>query len=226
MREVLYAIDKAQVARYLGYHGSAPDERMAALIDECEKMLLKTARPRYTYRVFDLYFSKEGVQVGKGGLLLTGDDIRSHLKGCERAALLAATLSTEADRLIKMCSLVDALRGMVVDCCASAAIEQLCDIAEKEIKAQYLGCDFPFRYSPGYGDLPLSLQRDFLQFVDAPRKIGLTVNDSSMMIPVKSVTAILGISSSSAAKGRKSCDICRWSGSCEFQKRGEHCGAF
>ena len=49
------------------------------------------------------------------------------------------------------------------------------------------------RFSPGYGDLPLSMQTDIFRVLDCPRKVGLTLNNSLLMSPSKSVTAIMGI---------------------------------
>lgn len=224
MNGELRPLDKSEIARYLGCGPEGPDARTAALIRQCEEELLRAARPRYTYRVFDLRPQPEGIQVGESGFYLTGQAIRDHLAGCERGALLAATLSVETDRLIRTAGLLDPAAGLVMDCCATAAIEQLCDAVEAQIKAQFPGCRFPFRFSPGYGDLPLSLQRDFLAATDAQRAIGLTANDACMLIPVKSVTAVLGICRGTPAPPRHSCDICERREDCALRRKGEHCG--
>ena len=49
------------------------------------------------------------------------------------------------------------------------------------------------RFSPGYGDLPLDVQRPLFAALDVPRKIGVSLTDSLLMAPSKSVSAIIGI---------------------------------
>ena len=86
------------------------------------------------------------------------------------------------------------------------------------------GCYFPFRFSPGYGDLPITLQNQLLDLLDAPRRVGLTASASHILIPRKSVTAILGVSDRPVAQGARSCVSCpAWAG-CQYQKAGGHCG--
>ena len=49
------------------------------------------------------------------------------------------------------------------------------------------------RRSPGYGDLPLSLSRTIINELDAPRRLGVSITDSGLLVPSKSVTAICEI---------------------------------
>ena len=99
----------------------------------------------------------EGVRLSCG-LLLPGEDLKGHLAGCDRAALFCATLGAGADALIRRVQSVDMLQGLALDCAAAAAVEQVCDQIEGELQGMFPGCHFPFRYSPGYGDLPITLQ--------------------------------------------------------------------
>ena len=94
------------------------------------------------------------------------------------------------DRLIIRCSALSAIEGMVCDCIASSGIEVWCD----EVNAIAVdGREAKPRFSPGYGGVSLSCQEDILSFLDAQRKLGITLNSSLMMIPKKSVTAFIGI---------------------------------
>ena len=115
-------------------------------------------------------------------------------------------------------------RARARDCCASAAVESLCDGAERTLKRQYPDHFFPHRYSPGYGDFPLECQNQILTLLDAPRRIGLTASQSHILIPRKSVTAILGISRQPAAQTRRSCGDCPARETCAYRKAGGHCG--
>lgn len=114
--------------------------------------------------------------------------------------------------------------GLALDCAADTAVEQGCDQIELELQAMFPGCSFPFRYSPGYGDLPLTVQGELLSLLDAPRRVGLTASASHILIPRKSVTAILGVSDREIARNKRSCLGCPAQGGCQYRKAGGHCG--
>ena len=226
---VLQDLNKQEIFRYLGYGGAEPDAVTKKLTEDCSIKLLKEAVPRYLYAVHPLRWEEEGIRVGETPLLLTGNSIKEHLAGCSRAALLCATLSQPVDRLIQGAGLRDMAESLVYDCCACAAIEQLCDRAEEEIREKLLAESktplyFTFRFSPGYGDLPLTVQKDFLAVLDAPRKIGLCATGNHILTPRKSVTALIGISDKPVEAKRRGCGACPMQKTCAFRKRGDHCG--
>ena len=130
----------------------------------------------------------------------------------------------QADALIRRWESRDMLRALALDCCATAGVEQVCDQVEQEIESQFPGCSFPFRFSPGYGDLPLELQGEILHLLDAPRKIGLCASASHILTPRKSVTAILGIARGEIQQTVRSCLSCPARESCQYRKSGGHCG--
>ena len=146
------------------------------------------------------------------------------MRGCERAALFCATLGSGADALIRRAESVDMARALALDCAAAAAVEAVCDQIEEELQAMFPGCSFPFRFSPGYGDLPLPLQGDLLAALGAPRRVGLTASASNILLPRKSVTAILGISRNQIEKHIRSCLGCPAHDGCQYRKSGGHCG--
>ena len=104
--------------------------------------------------------------------------------------VFAATTSIAVDRLINRFSKLQPSKSLMIDAVASAAVEDWCDIINSEISQK--GETKP-RFSCGYGDFSLSHQKDILELLDAQRKIGITLSESLMMLPVKSVTAIVGI---------------------------------
>ena len=138
--------------------------------------------------------------------------------------LLCATLGAEVDRLIRVAQIRDMAKAVVLDSMASVAIEQVCQQADEIIAAQLPGCYLTFRYSPGYGDYPVELQKTFLTLLDAPRKIGLSVSDSCLLIPAKSVTAIAGISDLPIPQKKRGCAVCNLRETCQYRRNGEHCG--
>lgn len=211
----LEAPDRAEVLRYLGGADAQPDERLNALLDSCEKELLQIAEPKYLYRMIELPCAD----------LISGDDIKAHLRGCDRAVLLCATLGAEVDRTLRVTQLRDMSRAVVLDSMANAAIEQVCDKAERLIAARLPDCYLTFRYSPGYGDYPITMQKKFLEALDAPRKIGLSRNASDLLTPSKSVTAIIGVSKEPVERRRRGCAVCSLRETCRYRRRGNHCGS-
>lgn len=216
-------LNTSEVLRYMGCPPEKADGFLTAQVEACAREALGVIRPRWSWRELGLSFEEEGVRL-ENGLLLPGEDLKRHLSGCGRAALFCATLGAEMDALIRRTERLDMGRALTLDCCASAAVEAVCDQIETELQEKFSGCFFPFRYSPGYGDLPLEVQEPLLDLLDAPRRAGLCATASNLLTPRKSVTAILGISDREIEKKKRSCLNCPAQGSCQYRKAGGHCG--
>ena len=212
-----------EVLRYMGCPPEKADGLLRGQVERCAQELLEVIRPRWSWRAADLALEEAGVRL-EGGLLLPGRDLKAHLSGCSRGAVFCATLGAEADALIRRAERLDMGRALTLDCCASAAVEGVCDQIEGELREKFPGCSFPFRYSPGYGDLPLEVQGPLLDLLDAPRRAGLCATANHLLTPRKSVTAILGVSSGEIEKKKRSCLGCPAQGSCQYRKAGGHCG--
>ncbi len=219
------SLNKAEAQRYMGFRTALPDENMRAVIDECESELLKVISPRYVYRAADIVRNGGEIAVSGTSLVFKGRDIAAHLKDCDRCVLMCATISDGADRLIRAYEGADMTKAFVTDCLASAAVEQVCALAEEEIRNRLSGWYFTWRFSPGYGDLPLDIQPAFLDALNAQKRIGVTVTDSMILIPRKSVTAVMGISQQEIPRGRRGCICCNMKDTCQFRIKGEHCGS-
>ena len=219
----LEKIDRAEAFRYMGHRGGALPENLNALADECEQRLLEAVAPKFVYALFGIEHTENGVAVSGTSLTLKGNDISAHLADCEKCVLFAATLGAGADAVIRGYESTAMEKAVIADCMASAAIEQVCDRAEAEIREKLPDMHFTWRFSPGYGDLPLDVQRDFLNVLGAQKRIGLTVTESLILIPRKSVTAVIGISEREIPKGRRGCAVCGMRDKCEFRRSGAHC---
>lgn len=193
-------------------------------LEKCEKELLDALKPGFVFKVFDIESKPQGIEVCKSSLLLCGEDIRSHLEGCKRAAFVCATLGADVDRLIRTFEVKDISSAFVMDAMASAAIEEVCRISDERIKEQLPDSFFTWRFSPGYGDFPIDIQESFLSMLDAQKRIGVCASESGILIPRKSVTAVSGISESPVPQKRRGCACCNMAKECAFRKRGEHCG--
>ena len=216
----LCPISKSEAARYMGVKGS-PDENISEILDRCEEEVRKKLRPNYVYRETAVKVTDEGVWLSAMTVPLTGEDIRRHLQGCTRAVAFAATVSGEADKLIRQAEVRNMAEALAVDCLCSAAIEQVCNKAEEEIFSTVSAPYRTWRFSPGYGDLPITVQKPLLAMLNAQRRIGLTVTESCLLIPSKSVTAIIGISDQPLhLEGKSGCASCNMADRCQFRHNG------
>lgn len=220
-------INREEALRYL----SCSDEKSigstaAEIMDQCEKMLLEVIAPKLVYRYFTISSSSDNKVTLEGTpLVLTGKDITNHLAGCSGAVLIAATIGPGADRLIRRLQVEDMAKAVITDAFASCAAEQVCEYAEDLIKNEFEGKYFTWRYAPGYGDLPIDIQKIFLDVTDAQRKAGICTSDSRMLTPIKSVTSVMGISEKPVPTRARGCVTCNMREVCNFRKRGMHCGS-
>lgn len=163
-----------EACRYLGIQGEADTETLR-LVSDCMETIQKVAAPKVRKRIFS---------VAEFESFMVGNDIAQHLRGCEKIMIFAATLGMDVDMLIKKMQTMDMGRAAALDACAAAYIEHICD-GEMPPGATE-------RFSPGYGDYPLTLQSALLGAV-AAEKIGITMLESCMLLPSKSVTAVIGL---------------------------------
>lgn len=220
---VISNLNRNEALRYMGQADLHCDDRLGAVLDECEAKLLAAVRPRYRYRCFAVKREDDGIHLDGTALVLPGKDICNHLKECERAVLMCATLSSDVDRIIRAAQLSDMLSALALDCLADTAVEQLCDKVEWKIKEDFPGYEMTWRYGVGYGDLPISLQREFLTVLNAAKEIGLNATESFILTPRKSVTAVIGLSKGKIPQARKGCAVCNLKGTCTYRQKGSHC---
>ncbi|HIU49356.1 MAG TPA: hypothetical protein IAB04_08300 [Candidatus Avimonoglobus intestinipullorum] len=212
------ALDKSEICRYLGYKkGVPPDPRTDALIDACSRAILADSAPKYIYKELPIAIEEDCVRLAGSEAALRGAAIRGHLKGCRSCVLMAVTLGIGADRSIKQSQLRSMAEAVVKDACATAAIEAAADWAEAEINRAVGPCNF--RFSPGYGDFPLSFQQELLGLLDAEKQLGLHVNAANLLIPTKSVTAVLGVTNEKITAPPK-CARCENRERCAYCKHG------
>lgn len=220
-------INKEEVLRYLGYKGQDIDENINNTIEECREEIKKVITPRVVYSYKNINSSDDGVEVITTNLILKGKDIKEHLKNSTECVLMAVTLGNEVEKKTRLYEKTNLTKALILDACATTAVEEVCDIVENSIKEKAIlnGMNITFRYSPGYGDLPLDVQNSFLRALEAQKKIGLTVSENNLLFPRKSVTAIIGIVDNGIEKKRKSCKECSNYENCSFRREGESCGA-
>ena len=219
-------VDRDEVLRYLGYHGQAYTTELDGRIDEVIQRCLHVARPRASIATFPVArHDANEIQLQGCTLRLTGSDISEHLADAGEVALFAATLGADVDRELRRLSLVDPLEQVIFDASATALVERAADAAEARIRAHAAsrGLYTSWRFSPGYGDLPLDVQPDFLAALDATRQLGITLTPSQLMMPTKSVTAIVGLHPTPQPGLASSCSICSLAEFCTIRQTGRTC---
>lgn len=224
MKARITQLDKGEILRYLGYHGQHLEPPEQEQTDRCIEAVLRAADPRLVYRRLAV---KDGRTVY---FPLPGNDIAALLASSREAVVFAATLGAGVERLLMRSGTVNMADALIMDACASTAIENVCDNFEADLREELSQGNGPAgqiyltdRFSPGYGDLPLSIQDPLCAMLDTTRRIGLTVTKNHLMVPRKSVTAVIGISDIPQPK-RSVCESCGMHDSCAFRKTGRGCG--
>ena len=167
------SFDRREILRYAGVRGDAPE--IEALLEEClneaaDKLTYKVCYGEFPVSVFDTVESEA---------------LHKHLEGCENAVIFAATVGIGIDRLIARYASISPTKSLLFQAIGAERIEALCEAFNSEFDGG--------RFSPGYGDLPLEFQKEIFNLLDCPKRIGLTLNESMLMSPSKSVTAIIGV---------------------------------
>lgn len=211
-----------EALRYLGA-ADAPETLRRQVAGEAETLSAQF-RPRHVCKVCELDFQGEEIFLCGTAVVLKGGTALKMLAQCHRAALLACTLGARFDLSLTALQARDMARAVIVDACGSALVEQGCGEAEAELSARFPGRYLTDRFSPGYGDLPLELQRDICAALDTPRRLGLHVTESLLLNPVKSVTAVIGLSDRPQMARIRGCAYCQMRERCTLRKGGKHCG--
>ena len=210
-----------EALRYLGA-ADAPETLRRQVAGEAETLSAQF-RPRHVCKVCELDFQGEEIFLCGTAVVLKGGTALKMLAQCHRAALLACTLGARFDLALTAVQARDMARAVILDACGSALVEQGCDEAEKELSARFPGRYLTDRFSPGYGDLPLELQRDICAALDTPRRLGLHVTESLLLNPVKSVTAVIGLSDRPQMARIRGCGHCSMAETCTLRKGGKTC---
>ena len=214
--------DIDEILRYLRVRGEAP-EKLRAQVEAAAEDLAETLRPQFVYRAFSLERGDGGINLQGGGVTLTGGLASKMLRSCDAAVLLCCTLGMEFERRLRALERRDMGKAVILDACGSAWVEAGCDAAEREIAERFSGRFLTDRFSPGYGDLPLSLQRSVLDALDAKRRLGIHLSESFLMTPSKSVTAVIGLSDTPQPARVRGCGYCAMKENCDYRKGGTTC---
>lgn len=222
MQVKLTSIPLRDTLHFLGWRGTPVEpellERITALCDR----VISDIRPNVVMRRFAM--DDQYALIGSS-FLPQGDDIRKMLAPCGGAVLLAATLGAESERMLLREQARSSESALLLDAVLSAAIESVCDVQENALRETLLkeGLYLTDRFSPGYGDMPIGQTREICSVLNTERTIGLTVSGSGIMMPRKSVTAVMGVGTQPVERRASGCETCSAREHCNMRRNEEPC---
>ena len=214
MHVTLSPIPMREILHFLGWHGTPVEPPLMEQIRRIRGEALEQVKPRAVMRRF--------VRLLEGTRFFPqGKDVREMLSACHETVLLAATLGADSERMLLRAQTKSAADALILDAVLSAAIEAVCDRMEETLREKLAAQALYLtdRFSPGYGDMPLAQSGQICEVLNAGRSIGLTVSQSGILIPRKSVTAVLGISRTQVSRRPKGCEGCSARQTCAFARR-------
>lgn len=185
------SINKKEIMRYMSSQGGG--DEILGLIDECLTEVREKLQYKVCYTVLPVKSDGSVVTMPCGEI--ESKNLAKNLQGCGRVIVFAATVGVGIDRLITKYSRLSPAKALCFQAIGAERAEALCDAFCEKMRSEIKesGEILRPRFSPGYGDLPLETQKMIFSLLDCPKRIGVTLGDSLLMSPSKSVTAFVGI---------------------------------
>jgi len=216
MKARIPSIPLQDTLHFLCWHGEPVEESVLRQI----RSIMDIVRSELDAYVVTQRFALEtDLHLSDSIFVPKGNDIRHLLKDSEEAILMAATLGAQSERLLLRYQARSSADALIMDAVLSAAIEAVCDEQERILREEHLKSEryLTDRFSPGYGDMPLEQSKQICAVLQTEKTIGLTVSHSGIMIPRKSVTAIIGVSRYPQARRPAPCAICNMRETCALR---------
>ena len=187
-------VSRSEVYRYMGFKDGFPEPHLQEIYEEVIVQVAEASNPKFCSLDTDIVICDNKISLN--GFSVESNALAKHFCDCKKGVIFAATLGAPVDRLIYKYSMLSPAKAVAAQAAATAVIEMYADDICKIISDEYEknGEYITPRFSPGYGDLSLLCQSDFLKALDAGRKIGVCLTDAGMLAPVKSITAVVGVS--------------------------------
>lgn len=189
-------VNKKEVLRYAGIYGVKDGE----ISEQTEEVFEKAVELLSGKCKFLVGFKPVLIRRDEEGFPILpinqhSENLKKNLTDCEAAVFFSATIGSGIDGLIRRYEKANAPLALMLQALGAERVESLCNLFNEEIKAEAeaFGRTTHPRFSPGFGDLPITVQKEFLGILDASRRMGITLSESFLMAPSKSVTAIIGI---------------------------------
>jgi len=211
-------IPMREALHFLGWRGQRIEQR---IFDQIHG-LMNDVREKLTASVVTRSFEmEEGGRLSDTIFVPEGNDVYALLKSCDSVILMAATLGTQSERMLLRAQARSSADALLLDAVLSAAIEAVCDEAERTLRREHalFNLHLTDRFSPGYGDMPIKQTGEICRILETQKTIGLTVSHNGIMIPRKSVTALLGVSRIEQQRRPSACAVCNMRKTCALRER-------
>ncbi len=181
----------------MGYEPGTAPEPVTLLIGEISEELMTIGESRAEYRIFDgISLDTARKTIGIGGIVFNVRPIIfRQLKDADAVALFICTAGPLIGEMSRKCMQEgDLLKGYVYDVIGSEIVENAADRMQEDIRETALsaGKKITNRFSPGYCGWDVAEQHTLFTFF-RNNFCGITLTESALMNPVKSVSGIIGI---------------------------------
>ncbi len=211
-------ISTSEILRYMGCN-ECGNEDLSSLLslaknaeNEVKNALNNRAVWRYT-KIKNIF----GDTVDFGEFSLKSNSLAKHLENSLYASFMVATIGSQIDILIKKHSVLSMSYAVAINAAGASYIESYCDYVCDIINKQVGDYALTSRFSPGYGGLDLKCQEEIFSYLDVSKNTGVHLNESFMMMPSKSVCAIIGIGKNENGECHNKCMLCEKT-ECVFRK--------
>ena len=211
-------VNYREIYSYLGLGRNVPDEAVQKEIEKAVQEVKDLSQPVYHIQRFPLSWENGFPKIEED--LLESHDLARNLKDCNEVILLGCTIGLAVDRAIKRASVSSAFHAAALQAAAASYVEQYCNTINEKItqEEKKQGRYTHARYSPGYGDMPLAFQKEFFRLADLTRYTGMTLTEGCLMVPVKSITAFIGISAKPVNCPSEGCETCNMKDTCAYRR--------
>lgn len=225
-----------EVYRYLGYRGITQDDALDQRIQACMDRLQAQSTPRSIWTSYaytpaapadpaalqntTASSATTAPQLTIGPLQFESRALSRNLRDCSQVVMMAATIGPGVDFLIRRAEMMSMVDAAIYQAAGAAMVESWCDIVNERIReeARAEGLYARPRFSPGYGDVPLALQTDFARVLNLAATCGISLSDSLLMSPSKSVTAFIGLGPTEERCPLAGCEVCGKSATCAYRR--------
>ena len=211
-------LNKKEIIRYLGYKDIMPDDDVLELIDSVLEETLENMQPRACFNVTDI--NTDGKKIDFGAFEAESYDLSKNLKNCQKAVVFCATIGADIDRIIFRYSKISPSKAVVAQATGAMLIEAFCNFLCEKLETEFKNKGFFLRprFSPGYGDFDISYQRKIFDFLNCSKHIGVSLTESLIMTPSKSVSGVIGISVNDEKCEKQGCEVCSKRSTCEYSR--------
>lgn len=180
-------INRAEILRYAGF-SKKPEQDFSAM-EECINEISQKLSYKVCYKTVEI--KARGDELELEFMKTQSKSLKKRLLGCKRAIVFVATVGIEIDRVIAKYTVTSPAKALIFQAIGAERVESLADAFVQDLNKE--GLLLTERFSPGYGDLPIECQTEIIPLLDSSRKIGVSLNESLLMSPSKSISAIIGV---------------------------------